>query len=257
MNSDEDIKQAIIEKYDGEARALDTPSWLALGGRERVPEPGAAQYFVARKVTMALKLCGKDGTRQARVLEIGCSFGQMTMLLARRFEHLTAVDISPRSVEIAAKRLRHYGLTHVRCAVDDAETLRSMPDGAFDIAFSFSTLRFCPRPDQALSAIRDTLRPGGIAIVDFPNRHSPWHALVKPLLGIVPHIHDRLYSRGEAMALCRTSGFTVAQARCFLFTSRRLPAFLLPLFAAADFVLEHLPLMPRLAGIIMIKCVKE
>ena len=257
MNAEKKQKDAIIRKYDDEAKELDTAAWLALGGDVRVPEPGVGHYFVSRKVAMGLKLCGNHLSDRARVLEIGCSFGQMTAILAKKFTDLTAVDISPRSVQIAEKRLQSYRLDHVRFAVDDAESLRSVPDNSFDIVFSFSTVRFCPQPERALAAIKSKLRPHGIAIIDFPNRRSPWHLVMKPFLGIKPHIHDRLYSTSEAIELFRQSGFIVDQVKCFLFTSRRLPAFLLPLFVAIDFVLERAPLFPKLAGIIMVKGVKE
>jgi ubiquinone/menaquinone biosynthesis C-methylase UbiE len=257
MNMDQEQKEAITKKYDDEAEEIDTPTWLALDGDIRVPEPGAGHYFVERKVAMALKLSGDQLSPQARVLEIGCSFGQMTALLARRFSNLTAIDISPRSVQIAEKRLHSYGVDGVHFAVDDAESLLSVPDNSFDAVFSFSTLRFCPQPDKALRAIKDKLRANGIAIIDFPNKMSPWHLFVKPLLKIKPHVHDRLYTPREAVQLFTKAGFTVEQVKCFLFTSRRLPTFLIPTFAAIDFVLERAPLFPKLAGIIMVKGIKK
>jgi SAM-dependent methyltransferase len=131
--------------------------------------------------------------------------------------------------------------------------LNAVPSEAFDVVFSFSTIRFCPHPENAMKAIRQKLRPGGVAILDFPNRLSPWHGLVKPALGIKPHIHDRLYTVPEAEQIFVNSGFSVDRTDRFLFTSRRLPAFFLPLFRAADIVLERIPPFPAFAGIIMIK----
>jgi len=256
MNSEQRTKEGITKKYDDEAKEFDTPEWLALNNDVRVPEPGAAHYFVARKVAMALKLCGDQLSENAEVLEVGCSFGQMTALLAKKFSHLSAMDISPRSVQLAEKRLQSYGISHVRFSVDDAEVLNTYPDDSFDLVFSFSTLRFCPEPEKALAAIKRKLRPGGVAIIDFPNKKSPWHSLLKPMMGIRPHIHDRLNTKGEAVDLFEKVGFKVDRAICFLFTSRRLPAFLLPIFVIIDFVLERLPFFPRFAGIIMVKGVK-
>ncbi len=256
MNSEKRIKEGIIKKYDDEAIEFDTSAWLALNNDVRVPEPGTAHYFVARKVAMALKLCGDKLSANAEVLEVGCSFGQMTALLANTFSHLSAMDISPRSVQLAEKRLQSYGISHVRFSVDDAELLNAYPDNSFDFIFSFSTLRFCPEPEKAMLAIKTKLRPGGTAIIDFPNKNSPWHSLLKPMMGIKPHIHDRLYTKSEAVDLFEKAGFKVERVLCFLFTSRRLPAFLLPLFVIVDFVLERLPFFPNFAGIIMIKGVK-
>ncbi|NOY06054.1 MAG: class I SAM-dependent methyltransferase [Chlorobi bacterium] len=248
-----EVKKAIIEKYDREAREKNTEQWLEQGNDPRVPEGKAAHYFIDRKVREALNLCAADLSSCRDALEIGCSFGQMTSLLAGRFERLTAVDISPESVAIAEKRMRRYGITNVSFVADDAEVLSRIPDESFDAVFSFSTVRFCPDPVAALRAMRAKLRPGGVAVVDFPNRHSPWHVFVKSVLGIRKHINDRLYTAREAEQLFRDAGFEVERVKLFLFTTRRLPASLLPLFRIVDFVLERIPPFPRLAGIIMVK----
>jgi len=257
MDSSGRIKQDLVSKYNGEAEELDNPAWLAAGGTARVPESRAAHYFVERKITEALALAGPGASPEANAREIGCSFGHMTSLLAARFQHLTAVDLSPHSVSVAQKRLRHYGITNVSFVIDDAESLANLPQGAFDVVFSFSTIRFCPHPPAALRAIYQKLRPGGIAIVDFPNRHSPWHLGIKRLFGIDPHIHDTLYTKRQAVELFTQAGFRVEKVTQFLFTTRRLPTVLLPLFQAVDFTCERLRPLRRLAGIIMVKGVKD
>jgi ubiquinone/menaquinone biosynthesis C-methylase UbiE len=247
--SDDDIKRDIIARYDGEAVERDSDEWLAQGGTARVPESRAAHYFIERKVRMALALSAAE--RQWRVHEIGCSFGHMTSLLAREFDHLIASDLSPRSVEVARKRLERYGIDNVNVVVADAENLEGFDDASFDITYSFSTVRFCPNPDRALAEMRRTLTPGGRLVVDFPNRLSPWHFLLKPLAGIQKHEHDRLYTKAEAVQLVHDAGFSDVHAVEFLFTTKRLPNAVLPFFKAADRLLEPTPLR-RLAGIIMV-----
>jgi len=250
------VKAEVLAKYDGEAGELDNAGWLAAGGNARVPESKASHYFIDRKVTEALKLAGTAASHDSKVLEIGCSFGHMTSLLAARFKCLTAVDLSPNSIAVAAKRLEHYGITNVSFVVDDAERLTTLPDGAFDVVFSFSTIRFCPNPQTALNAIHRKLRPGGVAIVDFPNRYSPWHGGIKRLLRIAPHIHDTLYTRTQATQLFTNAGFRVDAIKQFLFTTKRLPAILLPFSKAVDVTFERIGPLRRLAGIIMVKGVR-
>lgn len=247
----------MLAKYDGEARELNSDAWLSAGGSARVPESRASHYFIDRKVTEALKLAGTRVSDESKVVEIGCSFGHMTSLLATRFRHVTAVDLSAESVRVAEKRLKHYGITNVSFVVDDAESLARLPDGAFDVVFSFSTIRFCPNPQAALNSIRRKLRPGGAAIIDFPNRHSPWHGGIKRLLGIAPHIHDTLYTETQAVRLFANAGFRIEGVRQFLFTTKRLPAVLLPVFKVADIAFERLGPLRRLAGIIMVKGVRD
>jgi ubiquinone/menaquinone biosynthesis C-methylase UbiE len=250
------VKADMLAKYNGEANELNNAEWLAAGNSVRVPESKASFYFIERKVTEALKLAGASASQESKVLEIGCSFGHMTSLLAARFKDLTAVDLSPDSVEVARKRLTHYGITHVSFIVDDAESLAKLPDGAFDLVFSFSTIRFCPNPQAAMNSICKKLRRGGVAIIDFPNKYSPWHGAIKGLLGIAPHPHDHLYTRPQAVKLFESAGFKVEGIKQFLFTTKRLPTVLLPFSKAVDMVFERVGPLCRLAGIIMVKGVK-
>ncbi len=253
--ADEEAKRQIIEKYDAEAIELNNDEWMSRGSNVRVPESKASHYFIDRKVDAALKLCGTAYHREAEVLEIGCSFGHMTSLLARRFDHLTAVDISPRCIELAAERFQRYGITNTTFQVDDAEQLNQLEDRQFDIIFSFSTIRYCPDLAAALNAVRRRLKPGGIAVIDFPNRYSPWHLFFKTLAGIKPHEHDNLYNLTGLRHSFREAGLEITGASRLLFSTKRLPNALLPLFCAADFLLERIPPFPLLAGIIMTRSV--
>jgi SAM-dependent methyltransferase len=243
------VKTAMKAFYADEARPLTTEAWLARGGTARVPESRASHYFIDRKVETAVALAGLGA--DARVLEVGSSFGHMTFLLARRFREVVAVDLSAESVALAARRARHYGVANVRFAEADAERLEAFPDRSFDGVFSFSTLRFCPQPTRALAEIHRVLRPGGRAVVDVPNRRCPWYGPVKGTLGIDPHIHDRLYAREEIAAMMAASGLEDVVTRTILFTTKRAPAALVPLCRILDGVLERTPGARELAGIVM------
>ena len=253
----EEIKQKIISRYDKEAVEKNNSHWLQMGGTERVPESRASHYFIERKVKEALSMCKENASPESKALEIGCSFGHMTALLSKKFKFLTAVDISSESVKIAEKRLKHYGIQNVSFVTDDAETLSHLPDNMFDIAFSFSTIRFCPRPQEAIHAIYKKLKPGGIAVIDFPNRYSPWHFFVKKAVGIDKHIFDNLFSVSEAKNLFHKGGFVVSKSKRFLFISKRLPSRFLAVFKIMEIILERVPFVSRFAGIIMIKGIKK
>jgi SAM-dependent methyltransferase len=250
-------KSEIIEKYEREAREKDSEVWMTAGGSVRVPESKASHYFIERKVEMAFQLLdGEFGTSSA-ALEIGCSFGHMTPLLAARFDKLTALDISPSSVAIASKRLVRYGVANVDFLVDDAEKLEHVPDGACDVIFSFSTIRFCPNPDGAVRAACAKLRKGGVAVIDFPNPLSPWHLFIKAVAGIRRHVNDNRFSERNIVERFLRAGFDVEKKKVYLFTTKRLPSPLLPVFKAVDFVFERTPLIRRLGGIIVIKARKR
>jgi ubiquinone/menaquinone biosynthesis C-methylase UbiE len=251
------VKQQIISRYDTEAREKDNTEWYQKGGTERVPESPASHYFIDRKVNQALSMCAGELSPASKVLEIGCSFGHMTSILAKKFDTLTALDISAESIRLAGERLSRYGIHNVRFVVDDAEVLSAIPDNSLDAIFSFSTIRFCPRPAEALQAIYKKLKKGGIAVIDFPNKYSPWHRFVKKAVGIEKHIHDRLFSLQEVIAMLREAGFSIKASKQFLFTTKRLPTGILPLFKGIEIFLESIPFFSHFAGIIMVKGIKE
>jgi hypothetical protein len=97
------------------------------------------------------------------------------------------------------------------------------------------------------------VRPGGVVVADFPNLRCPWYGPLKRALAIDPHIHDRLYTAAEGVALMRAAGFTGVRHRHLLFTSKRISDGMLPLFRCADAVLERLPGVRGLSGIIAVR----
>jgi ubiquinone/menaquinone biosynthesis C-methylase UbiE len=245
----EKIKRDIQDFYAAEAAERASEGWLRSGGAARVPENKASHYFIERKVAAAVALAGLG--RDSRVLELGCSWGHMTFLLADRFREVVAVDISAESIELARRRADRYGVRNVEFAQADVESLGHWGDGGFDGAFMFSTLRFCPHPELALAEVYRSLRPGGAAAVDVPNRDCPWYGPLKRVFGIAPHIHDRLYAAGEIRHALQQAGFAEVRSRYLLFTTKRVPDPLLPAFKLLDGVLEGLPGVRRLSGIVM------
>jgi ubiquinone/menaquinone biosynthesis C-methylase UbiE len=244
-----EVKDAMRAFYASEAGDRDSDEWLRQGGTARVPEPKAAHYFIDRKVETAVALAGAPA--QSRVLEVGCSFGHMTFLLTQRFREVVAVDISPESIALASRRADHYGVGNVRFLEADAERLEAFRAGEFDAVLSFSTLRFCPHPEAALDEMFRVAAPGARVVVDVPNRNCPWYGPIKRGIGLEAHIHDRLFDRREIETLMRGAGFEGVVTRHILFTSKRMPSALLPISRLMDRVLEPLPGIRGLSGIIM------
>lgn len=249
INSTE-AKRDVREFYRQETEIRDSEEWLQRGGTARVPESKSAHYFVERKVNAALKMAGLPAGSD--VIEVGCSFGQMSFLLAERFRRVLAVDLSPDTIALASRRADRYGVANIDFRVADAENLADVPDASVDGAFSFSVLRYVPDPEKALREIHRVLKPGGVAVVDFPNKYCPWFGPLKKVLGIRPHVHDRLFAAGEVKRMMEDAGFRDVRCKHMLFTTRRLPVKLLPIFRVLDAMLEPIPLVNRLAAIIMV-----
>lgn len=94
-----------------------------------------------------------------RVLEIGCGMGFHSELLARAGANLTAIDLSPVSVEATRRRFELKGLrADIREA--DAEAMPFETD-TFDFIWSWGVIHHSSRTARVVREIARTLRPDG------------------------------------------------------------------------------------------------
>jgi SAM-dependent methyltransferase len=87
---------------------------------------------------------GNVSLRRGSCLELGCGVGRITVHLARQFERVTALDISPGNLAVCRERLAREGLTNVECRlvrrIDDFDRLPQA-----DVFFSVIALQHnCP-----------------------------------------------------------------------------------------------------------------
>jgi len=130
-----------------------------IGERTYFDEVEARKYFVEPHIP---RFADFARWRGKRVLEIGCGIGTDTISFARAGAFVTAVDLSPRSLEIARERARVFGCTNVRFYEANAEDLQSVvPLEAYDLVYSFGVLHHTPRPDAALRQLRAYVAPDG------------------------------------------------------------------------------------------------
>jgi len=235
---DAQVKSELREHYDRLAASYD-----------KSYRRSAGQYFMNRKVDTMLGLA--TFVPGSRLLEVGCASGVYTFELARRGFHVTGLDLSPKCIRTAAQKAEQVGLTNVSFAVGDAEELSQFDDSVFDGIFSFSTLRYVSDPLKAMRAIYRVLRPGGVAVVDFPNKWSPWFTFLKPLVTGETHIHDHQYTTAQVKRMLQDAGFQEISARRILYTHKSMPDWSLPVMKVIDYVGERLPGLNHCASIIM------
>lgn len=253
--SAQDFKQIIAEQYNNRAAQYEARPLVLVDGELRVQESEAGYFFVKRKVLHALRMA--NATPDMKVLEVGCSIGQMTVLLSPRFKEITAVDISPGCIEVNRTNFAEAGLTNIRFEIDDAEELETVEDESMDLLLSFSAIRYCSHVQAAITAAYRKLRKGGRAVIDFPNRLSPWHLILKRSAGMANHVNDHLFDRGMLREIFAKAGFKSIRMRNLLFTPRVLPpALLLPAKIVSN-TLEYVPLIQLLSGVIMVEAHKD
>jgi ubiquinone/menaquinone biosynthesis C-methylase UbiE len=97
-----------------------------------------------------------------RVLEVGCGRGVGVQIILDRFgaASVTAIDLDPRMVALARRRLANYDLTLVQLSVGDVTAIPA-GDATFDAVFDFGAIHLEPDWRKGISEVHRVLKPGG------------------------------------------------------------------------------------------------
>ena len=114
--------------------------------------------------------------RTGRTLELGCSVGVFTAMLAPRCERLVAVDFSPTALERAAERL---------AGAENVELLRrklpeEMPAGPFETIVCAEVLYYWSAElvERAVALMEAALAPGGTLLAVHWRHPDPRRELI-------------------------------------------------------------------------------
>jgi ubiquinone/menaquinone biosynthesis C-methylase UbiE len=130
----------------------------------------------------------------ARVLDVGCGFGDSTLRIAKRVGpggEAVGVDCAENFVRAAEAEARKQDVSNVRFFIDDAQ--RGDLRGPYDYAFARFGTMFFEMPGAAMRNIRKALKPGGsfTQIVWRRREENPWlheaELRVKEIVPIVAH----------------------------------------------------------------------
>lgn len=250
-------KQEIRELYDREAGAKksDLAGFDTMNVSSLNKFPLATRYFYERKLSEMVRIGNiKKGDN---ILEIGCKDGLITFILAKMGYKITAIDLSPKCIELAKEIAKMKGIDNVSFFTADVEDLSQFPENFFDAAVSFSVLRYVPHPQKALKEIHRILKKKGVLVADFPNRLCPWFKLIKPLSGIKQHIHDHLYFPGQIKNMFEENGFCNIKIRLILYTHKEIPPHIFLVLKIIGEILERIPFINKTAAIIMCRGIKR
>ena len=99
-------------------------------------------------------------------VDLGCGSGQLTIPLAQLGAHVTAVDISPRMIDLVQERAAQEHLDHLSTRVAPIERL-VLPSSSVDVVVTNYVLHHLRDTDKAavVRAAATWLRPGGVLVV--------------------------------------------------------------------------------------------
>ncbi len=102
----------------------------------------------------------------ARVLDVGCGPGTITVDLATRVPtgQVLGIDIVPEVLDSGRALARARDVTNVTFAVGDAYDME-IDDASFDVVYAHQVLQHLREPVRALSEMRRVLVPGGLLAV--------------------------------------------------------------------------------------------
>jgi SAM-dependent methyltransferase len=127
------------------------------------PDPWGYTHSPYEKRKYAATLGALPRARVHSGLEIGCSIGVLTQLLARRCDSLLAVDMSETALDAARARCR----TQRNVRFQRKRIPYEWPAGTFDLVIVSEVLYYMSSPGQramVLKTIRN-LRAGGVALL--------------------------------------------------------------------------------------------
>ncbi|MHB8245423.1 MAG: methyltransferase domain-containing protein [Acidimicrobiales bacterium] len=148
----------------------------------------------------------------SKVLDLGCSGGELAARIRKLGHHVTGVDAS----ELGA----------VREAVDEfvlADLSKGLPEqitGPFDLVVAADVLEHVPHPEWVLRDVRGVLATGGRLIVSVPN-FVHWYPRLRILFGwfdydrrgILDAGHLRFFTRRSLERMTRSEGFSIVRSR--------------------------------------------
>jgi SAM-dependent methyltransferase len=104
----------------------------------------------------------------ARILEIGCGTGQMSLYLARAERVVIGADLTRASLQLGAAAASRFGVGGVQFVETDLHH-PGLRTGAFDVVYASGVLHHTPDPRQAFASLLPLVRPGGMIVLGLYN----------------------------------------------------------------------------------------
>jgi SAM-dependent methyltransferase len=104
----------------------------------------------------------------ARILEIGCGTGQMSLYLARGERIVIGADLTRASLQLGAAAAERFGVEGVQFVETDLHH-PGLRAGAFDVVYASGVLHHTPDPRAAFAQLLPLLRPGGMIVIGLYN----------------------------------------------------------------------------------------
>jgi SAM-dependent methyltransferase len=104
----------------------------------------------------------------ARIVEIGCGTGQMSLYLARADRIVIGADLTRASLLLGAAAAKRFGVENVMMIETDLVE-PGLQLGAFDVVYCSGVLHHTPDPRASFACIARLAKPGGLIVIGLYN----------------------------------------------------------------------------------------
>ena len=104
----------------------------------------------------------------ARIVEVGCGTGQMSLYLTRADRLVIGADLTRASLLLGQGAAQRFGLGRVQFVETDLRR-PGLRAGAFDVVYSSGVLHHTPNPRASFARIAALARPGGMIVLGLYN----------------------------------------------------------------------------------------
>ena len=159
-----------------------------------------------------------------RVLDIGCSSGVITTLIAAAAGPTVGIDVDDQALARAREGAQLPGLTFRRMSADALD----FPNGSFDVVVCNQMYYWLEDPARLMAEMSRVLAPGGVCIFTTVNKYKLWEAQYRlPLLSMMPRsladLCVRLAGKGDRFG-CYYLSFRELERLCGAFDVHRYTA---------------------------------
>jgi len=165
--SDTDAVQDHIQSILAHRRSLSQKFFDSIDGRFRkLKEPGGGAEAILRAFGNLLQF--------NHAVDIGCGEGDITLILARGCKRVSAIDQSPKMLDVVADRAQAENLLNIEPTVGLMESI-PLPDQCADLVIMSQVLHHAAVPEEAIHEALRVLAPKGkLVLIDLAAHDQEW-----------------------------------------------------------------------------------